>query len=184
MNIIAIENIIKRDKNIIKSDVTLAKEGDKQAYVRLMRENKASMYRIAKSILKIEEDIEDAVSETILKAYTNINKLRKDEYFKTWLIRILINECNSIYKKRKRETTLECEHLERFTCSNEEKDIDLYKAINSLEDDLRITTLLFYFEDMKYTDIAKTLRIREGTVKSRLSRSKQKLYNILGEVKE
>ena len=88
------------------------------------------------------------------------------------------------YSNRKKETTLESEHLEMFTCINEEKDIDLYKAINSLEEELKITTLLFYFEDMKYLDIAKTLRIREGTVKSRLSRAKQKLYNILGEVKE
>ena len=51
----------------------------------------------------------------------------------------------------------------------------------SLEDDLKVTTLLYYFEDLKYKDIAKLLKIKEGTVKSRLYRAKQKLYEILKE---
>ena len=57
----------------------------------------------------------------------------------------------------------------------------MYNAINSLDEDLRTTTILFYFEDMKYKDIANALGIKEGTVKSRLSRAKEKLYNILRE---
>lgn len=96
------EIVMRLGKSKIASlDVNLAKNGDKEAYIRLMRENKASMYRVAKAMLEREEDIEDAVSETILKAYMNISKLRKSEYFKTWLIRILINECNNLLKKRK-----------------------------------------------------------------------------------
>ena len=51
--------------------------------------------------------------------------------------------------------------------------MSLYDAINSLEEDLRMTTILFYFEDMKYKDIAKTLNVKEGTIKSRLSRAKK-----------
>ena len=61
------------------------------------------------------------------------------------------------------------------------KDFSLYDSINSLEDDLKVTTLLYYFEDLKYKDIAKLLKIKEGTVKSRLYRAKQKLYEILKE---
>ena len=178
------EIIMKLHKqNISNTDVHLAKTGDKEAYVRLVRENKEAMYRIAKSIVTIEMDVEDAVSETILNAYMNIHKLRKNEYFKTWIIRILINECNLILKKRKREIGLSEINLNTFTSEEPKKDIDLYNAINDLEDDLKITTLLFYFEDMKYCDIAKVLSIREGTVKSRLSRAKQKLYKLLEEVK-
>lgn len=181
MNIIAMESRMKNKS--IDSDISLAKRGDKEAYVRLMRENKASMYRVAKSILIIEEDVEDAVSETILKGYTGINKLRKEEYFKTWIIRILINECNLIYKKRKKEVFLEKAYIETLTEEENKKDFDLYEAVNLLDEDLRITTLLFYFEDMKYKDIAETLKVREGTVKSRLSRAKEKLYKLLEEVK-
>lgn len=177
MNIIAMESRMKNKS--IDSDISLAKRGDKEAYVRLMRENKASMYRVAKSILIIE----DAVSEAVLKGYTGINKLRKDDYFKTWIIRILINECNLIYKKRKKEVFLEKAHIETLTEEENKKDFDLYEAVNLLDEDLRITTLLFYFEDMKYKDIAEILKIREGTVKSRLSRAKEKLYKLLEEVK-
>ncbi|MGL4911754.1 MAG: sigma-70 family RNA polymerase sigma factor [Romboutsia sp.] len=181
MNIVVMENRM-RDKEI-DNDVLLAKRGDKEAYVRLMRQNKVSMYRVAKSILSVEEDVEDAVSEAILKGYISISKLKKDEYFKTWLIRILINECNAIYKKRKREVYIEKNHIELVKENDCKKDLDLYKAINLLDEDLRITTLLFYFEDMKYKDIAKALKIREGTVKSRLSRAKEKLHRLLKEDK-
>ncbi|MGL4913119.1 MAG: sigma-70 family RNA polymerase sigma factor [Romboutsia sp.] len=178
------ENIMKLYKQkTINIDVHLAKTGDKEAYVRLVRENKEAMYRIAKSIVSIDADVEDAVSETILNAYMNINKLRKNEYFKTWIIRILINECNLILKKRKREVGLDELTLNSFIKEDYKKDIDLYNAINNLDYDLKITTLLFYFEDMKYYDIAKVLNIREGTVKSRLSRAKEKLYKLLEEVK-
>ncbi len=58
------------------------------------------MYRVAKGILKVEEDIEDAIQTTILIAFNKINTLKDERYFKTWLIRILINECNKIYKKK------------------------------------------------------------------------------------
>lgn len=170
-----------REVKVIDIDVKLAKKGDKEAYVRLMKCNKQSMYRVAKAMLEREEDVEDAISETILKAYMNISKLRKSEYFKTWLIRILINECNLILNKRKKEVTLVSEHLKNHYKKDIYKEFELYKAINCLEEELKITTLLFYFEDMKYKDIAKALDVKEGTVKSRLSRAKQKLFRILEE---
>ena len=125
--------------------------------------------------------MEDAVSEAILKAYKNIKSLKDESFFKTWLIRIVINESNTLYKKRSREISVENEHFVNLQVNDKYKDVTLYNAINALDDDLRTTTILFYFEDMKYKDIAKVLDIKEGTVKSRLSRAKEKLYNILKE---
>ena len=162
-------------------DVKRAKRGDKDAFCNLIRINKISMYRVAKSILSKEEDVEDAVSEAILKAYKNIKSLKDESFFKTWLIRIVINESNTLYKKRSREISVENEHFVNLQVNDKYKDVTLYNAINALDDDLRTTTILFYFEDMKYKDIAKVLDIKEGTVKSRLSRAKEKLYNILKE---
>ena len=69
------------------------------------------MYRVSKAILNKEEDIEDAIGESILKAYKNISSLRNEAYFKTWLIRIVINESNNIYKKRNREIAMDKEHF-------------------------------------------------------------------------
>lgn len=57
--------------------------------------------------------------------------------------------------------------------------MDLYDAISKLSEDLRVTTILYYFDDMSYSEISKTLDIAEGTVKSRLFRSREKLHEIL-----
>ena len=86
-------------KDELIMEVKRAKRGDKEAFCNLVRVNKVAIYRVAKSILNKEEDIEDAVSEAILKAYKNIPKLKNEEFFKTWLIRIVINESNNLYKK-------------------------------------------------------------------------------------
>lgn len=162
-------------------EVKQAKNGDKDAFCNLIRKNKIAIYRVAKSILSKEEDIEDAVSEAILKAYKNIKTLKDESFFKTWLIRIVINESNTLYKKRLKEFAVDKEHFSNIKVNDKYKDLSLYNAINSLENDLRTTTILFYFEDMKYKDIAKVLNVKEGTIKSRLSRAKEKLYKILKE---
>ena len=64
------------------------------------------MYRIAKIRLSTVDDINEAVQNTVVKAFINIKKLNNSKYFKTWIIRILINECNNIYKF-KNETIFE-----------------------------------------------------------------------------
>lgn len=168
-------------KDELIMEVKRAKCGDKEAFCNLIRVNKIAVYRVAKSILNNEEDIEDAVSEAILKAYKNIQSLKQEIFFKTWLIRIVINESNNLYKKRAKEIAVDKDHFKNIKVNDNYKDLSLYNAINSLEEDLRITTILFYFEDMKYKDIAKVLNVKEGTIKSRLSRAKEKLYNILKE---
>lgn len=168
-------------KDELIMEVKRAKRGDKEAFCNLIRLNKIAIYRVAKSILNNEEDIEDAVSEAILKAYKNIQGLKQEVFFKTWLIRIVINESNNLYKKRAKEIAVDKDHFKNIKVNDNYKDLSLYNAINSLDEDLRITTILFYFEDMKYKDIAKVLNVKEGTIKSRLSRAKEKLYNILKE---
>lgn len=162
-------------------EVKRAKQGNKEAFCNLIRINKVAIYRVAKSILNTEDDVEDAVSEAILKAYKNIKLLKNEAFFKTWLIRIVINESNTLYKKRSKEIIVDKEHFNNIKVNDNYKDLSLYNAINSLDDDLRVTTILFYFEDMKYKDIAKALSVKEGTVKSRLSRAKEKLYHMLKE---
>ena len=66
-----------------------AKKGDKDAFCRLMDENVQSMYKIAAAYLKNDEDVADAIQDTILSCYENLRSLRKNRYFKTWLIREL-----------------------------------------------------------------------------------------------
>lgn len=164
-----------------KSTVSKAKKGNKEAFLALIDENRLNLYRVARGILSSNEDIEDALQNTVIHAFQKINSLKKDEYFRTWIIRILINECNEVLRKSKRITYLD-ENSDTKVYTDSYENMDLTRAINSLSYELRITTVLFYFEDMSLKDISKTLNIPEGTVRSRLTRARTKLREIISEV--
>jgi len=97
------------------------------------------------------------------------------------LIRILINECNEILRKNNRVTHLD-DNGDTEIYSDSYENMDLTRAINSLSEELRLTTVLFYFEDMSLKDIAKILKIPQGTVRSRLTRARGKLREVMSEV--
>ena len=164
----------RKEDNIIK-----AKKGNKEAFINLIEENLISMYRVAKGILLSQEDIDDAIQNTILLSYKNINTLKKNEFFKTWLIRILINECNKIYNFNKKYIDFN-EIKENYT-NDEYENFDLKRAIQGLSEDLRLPIVLFYFEDMQISEIADLMNIPIGTVKSRLSRAKIKIAQFVKE---
>ncbi|MDP4178572.1 MAG: sigma-70 family RNA polymerase sigma factor [Bacillota bacterium] len=166
--------------NSSELDVRLAKKGDKEAFSRLIEQNKISMYRVAQGMLSEKLDIEDAIQSTIIKAYEGIIYLKKNEFFKTWLIRILINECKSILIRNKKVVNIEEYNID-ISVNDDYSSIELTSAVNLLDDDLRIVTILFYFEDIAQKEISRLLHIPEGTVRSRLSRARTKLYEILRE---
>lgn len=173
----------KRSTTQVKSNIQLATEGDKDAFVAIISEQLTSMYRVSKGILSNEHDVEDSISSTITIAFNKINTLKEKNYFKTWLIRILINECNNIYKKRKPLESLDENINNEYSISyNYDDNLDLYKAIEALPPDIYLVLILFYFEDMSYHDIANTLNLSEGTVKSRLHRGKEKLSSMIKEI--
>lgn len=136
------------------------------------------MYRVAKSKLSSDNDCADAIQETILKAYKAINSLKQPQFFKTWLIRILINECKNIIVQKNKVIPMEEIIFEKST-NNLDENLSMQEILNLLENDLRNIVLLYYFEDMAIKEISSVLDIPEGTVKSRLSRARKKLANIL-----
>ncbi|EGW37725.1 sigma-70 family RNA polymerase sigma factor [Desulfosporosinus sp. OT] len=161
------------------SDVVLAKKGDKVAFERLVRKHSVSLYRVARGILKCESDIEDAAQETIIKAYKKLVSLRSDLYFKTWLIKILVNECNYILRANKK--TVNLGELESASPNNQYENLELFSVVQSLDPDLRIVIFLFYYEGLPQKDIAEVLGLPVGTVSSRLSRSREKLRTLITE---
>ena len=68
----------------------------KDVFIKEVRDAEAMLYHISKSILKNDSDCGDAVQETILKAYEKLPTLKKEKYFRTWITRILINECKGM----------------------------------------------------------------------------------------
>ena len=153
--------------------VELAKMGDKPAFDEVIRMCAPDLFRIAMSILKNKDDADDAVCETVVCAFEHLNTLKNCSYFKTWITRILINQANAAYKKRKRIIYLneisEPQYEDNYELGND----DLSEAVGRLSLEHRTVITLFYFQDMRIKEIASVLRIPEGTVKWRLSSAKQ-----------
>lgn len=162
-----------------------ARLGNNEAFEQLIKENKLKMYKVAKSILKNEDDICDAIQNALMSAYSNLNKLQNNKYFSTWLIRILINKSYDIINKNQKSysTTTDIdeynsdENLKSFDSYNSESLIE--NVLCELKDDLKTITVLYYYNDYSVGDISIILNIPEGTVKSRLSRARKKIYKII-----
>ena len=149
-----------------------------EEFAKIATDTAEVMYWVSKSILKRDEDCEDAVHEAIVKAFSKLYSLKNDSFAKTWLIRIVINECYTILRKRKREI-----YSEEITEEEAEKQdySELYTALNRLPADYRVTIVLYYIEGYSVSETADILKVSEGTVKSRLSRGRKKLRSFLEE---
>lgn len=152
----------------------------KDVFIREIRQSEAMLYHVAKSILKNDSDCGDAVQETLLKAYEKLHTLKQDQFFRTWITRILINECNGVLRKRKCVISYE-EYMENAGASEPKKYTHLYMAILNLPEELRILVTLYYIEGFSQKEIAEILHMQEGTIKSRLSRARALLKEQLTE---
>lgn len=151
---------------------------NKQEFTRRVLAVENKLYRISCGMLKNPQDRMDAVQEAVTKAWANVHSLRREEYFETWLTRILINECHNIQNARKNIVPLDSLSEQGAYEGNNKP---LRDAILALEMQLRLPVLLYYMEGYKLREIAQILRIPEGTVKTRLTRAKKKLKSLLEE---
>ena len=128
-----------------------AKNNDKKAFSELIIAIEKELYLIAKTKLKNDDDIGDAIQETIYKSYKNLRKLRDNSLFKTWIIRILINECNNIYKKKsKYAISYEDKEMENYITTNDEnQNIEFEFLIKNLSSEEKLLLTLYYCS--KYT---------------------------------
>lgn len=147
---------------------------DKSVFTKKVFESECTLYRVAKSILIEDQDCEDAVQNALLKAYDKLNTLKEERYFKTWLIRILINECYRL----KRKQVFNVPYEEYFEFAKEEDNkvhTELYSSIQKLPQRIRITIVLYYVEGYSVNEIKEILKIPTGTVKSRLAKGRKLL---------
>ncbi len=142
----------------------------------LILASERQLYSTAKTILQNDQDCADAIQETIVKAFSKIDTLKNERFAKTWLIRILINECYTLLRKSSKLISLE-DIGEMTELAADEKDdySDLYRAVTSLKQELRLPVILYYIEDFSIKEIAQILEITEGAVQKRLARARGKL---------
>ena len=142
-----------------------------------------SMYHVAKTLLRNDADCADAIQEAIVKAFSSIHTLRKDSFGKTWLVRILINECYAIMRQERKLVPMESyaleESKEQETFPENSEYLDLYEAISRLSEEIRLTVTLYYMEGYSIKEIAALMNTTESTIKNRLARERAKLKSEL-----
>ena len=144
----------------------------KDKFTALVLDCEETLYRISVSMLKNEKDAEDATQTAIMKAYEKISTLKEERYFKTWLIRILINICKKQLKQNSKFTDFQND-LSSLDISFQ--DIELRTALESLPMKIRQVVVLYYLEQFSTKEISVILKIPKGTVLSRLSKGRELL---------
>lgn len=162
--------------------VKQAKRGDAEAFITLMEENKQGIYKVARGFLRSEEDVADAMAETVLNCYEKIVSLKENAYFRTWMIRILINNCKDILQSQKRSVPVEDipETGDGWSSGNTE---EFQELIEPLKEQDRSIFTLYYVYGMKVKEIAAEMGMKENTVLSRLKRGREVLWDEMGTVR-
>lgn len=159
-----------------------AVRGNPDAYGRLIVLYQEYLYKIAFLYMKNEQDALDLVGSTILKGFQNIRTLKKPEWFKTWLTRILINTAKDELKKIIHYDEIDENTLSRrYQTVTPEEQMDLNSAIERLPEKYRMVIVLKYFSDLSVHEIAYIMNAPEGTVKAYLSRARDELKKTLKE---
>lgn len=142
-----------------------------------IRQYQLEMYRLSFAILKNEADAQDAVSETIVRAFENSGKLRDRGKLKSWLMTILVNVSKTFLKNRQRFVLLD--DIELMDSPITDDSGELWEFIMQLEEEFRIVIVLYYYQSFSTKEISRLMKMPEGTVKSRLARAREKLKAFL-----
>ncbi|SHJ01440.1 RNA polymerase sigma-70 factor, ECF subfamily [Dethiosulfatibacter aminovorans DSM 17477] len=178
--------------------IKMSQKGDIDSFETLIKDYKKVAYNIALKYLRNKEDAEDVSQESLIKVFKNIGKFNMNSSFKTWMYRIVVNTCLD-FKRKKKENTVSVDQplhsgYDEFYMeledekSSPENIVDkkltsemVMEAIEKLDDDFKTVIILRDINDFSYDEISRILSCNIGTVKSRISRGRQKLKEILEE---
>jgi RNA polymerase sigma-70 factor (ECF subfamily) len=166
--------------------------GDKNAYKFVVNAIKDEAFSIAVSIVKDENDAQEIVQKTFVKAYLKLNTFKADSSFSTWFHRILINE--AFYRRRKQ--TRQKKSLEKFsdqvskkeinnTLSKLDEDFQRYyinKALSELSSKHSLVMILFYLKEYKISEICEVTGWTESNIKVILHRARKEMKQVLNHV--
>ncbi len=140
-------------------------------------ELQGDLFAYAFSIAKSRMDAEDAVQNTIIKAYDGLPKLKSKAKLRPWLFKILRNECLLIMRGKKRRADLREDMPEE--AEDVEESIDLGNAVGSLSEELREVIVLYYKLGYSTAETAKLIGVPQGTVMSRLARARDRIRSFI-----
>ena len=181
------------------SEITLliqkAQKGDTNAFGTLVASYEKFIFNVACKMFSNSEDAQDIAQEALIKAYKNIDKFDFNSSFSTWLYRITVNACIDEMRRRKGRESISIDaedeesglavQIEDTSLGAEERVIqnetvsEVRAAIDKLSEEHKTVIILRDLQDMTYEQVAQTLDLSIGTVKSRLARARKSLKDII-----
>ena len=166
--------------------VERARRGDHEAYGELVHAHQAIAFRTAFLLSGVASEAEDAAQEGFVKAWRALGRFRAGAPFRPWLLRIVANEAHNRRRSAGRRAHLalraataepsgDAAPSPEASVIDAEQRGELLAAVNELPDDQRIVVTLRYFVGLSEEEVAETLGIAQGTVKSRTSRALERL---------
>ncbi|MBI4850226.1 MAG: sigma-70 family RNA polymerase sigma factor [Acidobacteria bacterium] len=173
--------------------------GERYAFEELVNKYNTSVYNLALRLSNDREDARDATQDTFLKVYNNISKFRGDSQLRTWIYRITVNQVANQqrwWRRRRREKTVsldindpnETSVSQKLASSGltpeqqalaAEKRRMIATALEKIKFDFRVAVILRDIEGLSYEEIAETLEVSVGTIKSRIARGREELRDLL-----
>lgn len=153
-----------------------------EEYDRIVNNYADMVYRVALSNAKSIYDAEDVVQITFMKLLIHTEPFNDENHIRKWLIRVAINECNSIWSSYWRKNVDLMEDVSKPSVFTSKENGKLYYAVMDLPSKYRIVVYLFYYEGYSTAEISELLHISETAVRTRLTRARHKLKQKLGEV--
>ena len=165
--------------------VKRAKDRDITAFSELYSLYSEDLYRFALYMLNNKEDAEDAVQETVITAFKQLSNLRDDNLFKSWLFKILSNQCKSQLKKDNKNHEILPEDDYIFLIEDESapssfNSIELIEALKSLTPPDAQIILLSIIGGFKSEELSKIYNLSPSTIRSKQKRALEKLRKVLG----
>lgn len=163
------------------ADAKLARKGDSEAFARLYAEVYEDLYHIALYCLRNSHDACDAVSDTVIDAFSSIGKLKDEKAFRSWIMRIL----SAKIKRKQRDyfnIPVDIEDAESESCDFDYLSMDIKEALETLDNESRLMLSMSVLGGYTSSEIAKLCKSKPSTVRSKMSRIKSKLRLHLSDV--
>lgn len=150
-------------------------------YISAVKRNSQRLYMLALSFTKNHSDAEDIMQDVFLKLLRHNKSFNNEEHLDKWLTVVCVNESKNYIKSPFRKNTVLLDEAKDLYTFDTVNDYDIFKSVMSLPKKERTVIHLFYYEDLPVKETAKMLKIKESAVKTRLSRGRKHLKEMLGD---
>lgn len=133
-----------------------------------------AIYKVAINACKNKADAEDVVQNTFIKLWKQDKEFKDEEHVRKWLIRVAINECNSLFRTPWKKRVVSLDEVEGISFSTPEK-TELFYALQKLNQKEREIVHLYYYEEYGIREISEIMEMSETAVQTRLYRARNKL---------